>query len=85
MMVNMAYERGINRSKGDNIPEQDGSGGISPKLKVDILNLSGMVMLAPISLATKNVRSRSAAGNSRKRPDTHVCKKTLTEGPFQMP
>jgi hypothetical protein len=42
MRVNMAYEREINRCKGDNIPEQGGSGGISPKLKDDILNLSGV-------------------------------------------
>lgn len=40
--VNMAYEREINRTKGDNIPEQGGSCGISPKLKDDILNLSGI-------------------------------------------
>ena len=40
--VNMAYEREINRSKGDDIPEQGGSCGISPKLKDGSLNPSGM-------------------------------------------
>jgi len=83
--VNMAYEREISRSKGNNIPEQGGSGGISPKLKDDILNLSRMGDVSAISLVTKSVRSRSAPGHSRKRPDTHVCKKTSTEEPFQMP
>ena len=47
--VNMAYEREINRSKGDDIPEQGGSCGISPKLKDGSLNPSGMDVSAHLA------------------------------------